>query len=553
VANLALGSAWSDGCTSAGQVGPFSNRGKSPMLAFESWHAAAGAAAGRFDDSESIRLVDSLKDSAVFHLDLTGRVISWNRGAERVFGLTSAGLRARDYSLLLRPAEASNLKPGQPLRTALARGRFRIADWRTRTDGTRFWAEIMISPLMDHNHHATGFLAVVKDMTDHKRRLDRLRAALDLLRAVMSDHPLDQALHVVVRQALWLLKADGAHVTVPVPGTDRLVVAVAEGWNARLLQGANWPARHSMIARVMESGRPTIVDDASVGPRGCEPPGGAARVGPVMAVPLARRRLKIGTLVVYNRVGRPAFRRTDMELLRCFAGHAALAIQQARSQRDRRRTIAKERERLARILQSGPVRSLRAILQDLNDATDCCEDLDLRERLGDCIATVDGALDELRHSAVGFRPRILSEHRLDEAVRLLARDLELRSGLQTVVEMQAGAAERLTAHAGDVIQIVREALSNVSRHARAQHCRLRLRLDRDKTRLEIEDDGVGFDLRRVRGQRDGLRNVRERVARMGGQLRIETAPGGGTALRVAIPRDGSLVACPPSLARSATR
>ena len=522
------------------------------MLAFESWHAATGAA-GLLDDNESIRLIDSLKDSAVFHLDLTGRVISWNRGAERVFGQTSAGFRARDYSMLLRPSEASNVKPGQPLRTALTRGRFRILDWRTRTDGTGFWAEIMISPLMDHNQHATGFLAVVRDMTDQRRRLDRLRAGLDILRAVMSDHPLDQALQVVVRQARWLLKADGAHVTVPVPGTDRLVVSAADGWNARLLQGANWPARHSMIARVMESGRPAMVDDASVGPRGCEPPGGAPHVGPITAVPLARRRLKIGTLVVYNRVGRPAFRRKDMELLRCFAGHAALAIQQARSQCDRRPTIAKERERLARILQSGPVQSLWAVLRGLNDATDCCEDLDLRERLGGCIAAVDGALDELRNSAGGFRPRILSNHRLDEALRLLARDLELRSGLATVVEMQAGAAERLTAHAGDVIQIVREALSNVSRHARAQHCRLRLRLDRDKTRLEIEDDGIGFDLRQVRGQRDGLRNLRERVARMGGKLRIETAPGAGTSLRVAIPRDGSLASSPPALARSASR
>ena len=369
----------------------------------------------------------------------------------------------------------------------------------------------------------------------------------------MSDHPLEQALQVVVRQARLLIKADGAHVTLPAPGTDRLVVSAAEGWNARLLQGANWPARHSMIAQVMESGRPTIVDDASLGPRGCQPPGGATRVGPILAVPLARRRLKIGALVVYNRLGRPAFRRKDMELLRCFAAHAAVAIQQARTQCDQRRAIAKERERLARVLQSGPVRSLSAVVQGLSDATTCCQDLDLRERLGGCIATVDGALDELRNCGVEFRPRILCGHRLDEALRLLAHDLELRAGLPTVVEMQAGAAERLTVHAGDVIQIVREALSNVSRHARARHCRLRVRLDRDKTRLDIEDDGVGFDLRRVRGQRDGLRNLRERVARMGGQLRIETAPGAGTALRVAIPGDGSMVRSAPALARSATR
>ena len=509
------------------------------MLAFQDRQPAPGDAA-LLDDNDSIRLIDSLQDSAVFHLDLTGRVVSWNRGAERIFGPTSAGFRARDYTLLLRAADASNVSPGHPLRTALARGQYRIAGWRSRSDGSCFWAEIMISPLVDHSQHATGFLALVKDTTDHRQRIDRLRAALDVLQAVMGDHELEQALKVVVRQARSLLNADGAHVTLPAPGSGRLVIAVAEGWNARLLRGANWPDRHSIIARVMESGRPTIVDEARQEEGSCQPSPGVLRFGSMVAVPLARRRWRIGTLVVYKRTGKPPFRREDMELLRCFAGHAALAIQHGRSRCDQRRSIAKERERLARVLQGGPVRSLWSVTRGLSQATDCCEDLDTRERLCVCIDTVEGALVELRKSAVGFRPHILSHRRLDEALRLLARDLEMRAGLKTVVEMQAGAPERLSAQAGDVIQIVREALSNVSRHARAQHCRLRLRLDRDKTRLEIEDDGVGFDPRLVPGQREGLRNLRERVAQMGGRLRIRTAPGAGTALRVAFPCNGSV-------------
>ena len=506
------------------------------MLAFQGQHPVTGEA-GLCDDNESIRLIDSLQDSAVFHLDLTGRVVSWNRGVEGVFGLTPAGFRARDYTMLLRASDASNLSPGQPLRTALAAGEFRIEDWRTRADGTCFWAEIMISPLVDRSQHATGFLAVVKDTTDKRRRIDQLRAALDILQVVMSDHRLEQALHAVVRQARSLLNADGAHVALPAPGADRLVIAVAEGWNARLLRGANWPAQHSMMARVAESGHPAIVDGAAEVEPSAQLSARSVRFGSIVAVPLARRRWKIGTLVVYNRLGRPAFRRKDMELLRCFACHSALAIQHGRSRYDQHRSIAKERERLARILQRGPVRSLWSLMRRLSDTTECCEDLDTRERLGGCTATVEGALNELRNSTVGFRPHILSHYRLDEALRLLARDLELRAGLKTVVEVQAGAPERLSAHAGDVIQIVREALSNVSRHARAQHCRLRLQLDRDQTRLEIEDDGIGFDLRHVRGQRDGLRNLRERVTSMGGRLRIQTAPGAGTALRVAFPCD----------------
>src|SRR5262249_3098856 len=373
------------------------------MLAFQDRQPAPGDAA-LLDDNDSIRLLDSLQDSAVFHLDLTGRVISWNRGAERVFGLTSAGFRAREYTMLLRASDASNRSPGHPLRTALARGRYRIADWRTRTDGTCFWAEIMISPLVDHSQHATGFLAVVKDTTGHRRRVDRMRAALDILQAVMGDHRLEQALQVVVRQARSLLNADGAHVALPAPGTGKLVLAVAAGWNARLLRGANWPARHSVIARVMESGRPTIVDETTQGERSCQLSAGTLHFGPMAAVPVARRRWKIGTLVVYNRTGGPAFRRQDMELLRCFAGHAALArgpMQQGRRGAGGCRSADKGRERRARFLRGAPVRSVWSVMRGLSEASDCCQDRDTREQLAGCTATMEGAPDELRTPAVG--------------------------------------------------------------------------------------------------------------------------------------------------------
>ena len=503
------------------------------MLSFQGPLAAADG--GLSDNHEPIRVTDCFKNSAVFHLDLSGRVISWNCGAERVFGLTGAGLGACEYPMLL-PAGVHLRQPGQALRRALITGHYRIAGWTKRQDGARFWAEVLIAPLIDQGQRATGFLAEVRDMTDHKQRLDQLRAALEVSRAVMSDRPLEQALQLVARHGRALLHADGAHVTLPAAGTERLVISVAEGWNAELLRGANWPARGSMIARVMESGRPSIVDDASRALARREPLARAARLGPILAVPLSRRRRKIGTLVVYNRVGGPAFQPADMEVLRKFASHTMLSMHHASTRRNQQRTIANERKRIARLLQSIAGESLAPIVRRLQNVMACCPDPALRERLMLCVDTIDSAVGDLRNYALGRRPRILSEHRLDEALLMLARDLELRVGLPTSVEMQAEAAERLTNNAGEVIQIVREALSNVGRHARAQHCRLRLKVDRGKTRLEIEDDGVGFDPRRIRGRREGLRNLSERVARIGGQLRIETAPGAGTTLRVAIPR-----------------
>ena len=501
------------------------------MLTVES-RTVAAADHGPPDGSQAIRLVDSFEDGAVFHLDLTGRVIGWNAGAERVFGI-GGGLGPSDCSFLLRATESGSAETGPPLRAALSKGQFRIAGWRVRADGTWFRAHVVITPLLDHAGRAFGFLAVVRDVTDRRRRLGRLHAALDISRAVMGEHPLARAVELVARHAQSLLHADGAHVTLSALGSRRPVISAAEGWNSRHLQAARWPARRSLAASAEEPARPGLADDALPARRG---PG---RMGPMLAVPLARRGRRVGTLLVYNRVGGPAFRRKDLAVLRRFAGHAALAIEHADRHRGQRRIVARERARLARVAEAGAVRSLSQVCSRLRDAISGCHDRVARERLTTCAVTIEGAIDDIRSCVFGRRPRILADHRLDEALRLLAHDLDVRTGLTTTVEMQPDAAERLTEHAGDVIQLVREALSNVSRHARAQHCRLSLRAaDSGGTQLEIEDDGRGFDPCRVPDRRDGLRNLRERVVRMGGQLRIETGPGEGTAVRIAIPVGG---------------
>jgi signal transduction histidine kinase len=93
----------------------------------------------------------------------------------------------------------------------------------------------------------------------------------------------------------------------------------------------------------------------------------------------------------------------------------------------------------------------------------------------------------------------------------------------------------LAGHAADVVQVAREALSNVGRHAGATTCRLSLRLDGAEAVLEVEDDGRGFvpDERRDTGW--GLRNLAERAARLGGSLEISSVPGEGTSVRLHVP------------------
>jgi signal transduction histidine kinase len=86
-----------------------------------------------------------------------------------------------------------------------------------------------------------------------------------------------------------------------------------------------------------------------------------------------------------------------------------------------------------------------------------------------------------------------------------------------------------------VVQLAREALSNVSRHAAAATCRVSLRQEEAGVVLEVDDDGRGFDPDRVTGEGHGLPNLHQRAAALGGRAEISSVPGQGTTVRVTIP------------------
>jgi signal transduction histidine kinase len=105
-----------------------------------------------------------------------------------------------------------------------------------------------------------------------------------------------------------------------------------------------------------------------------------------------------------------------------------------------------------------------------------------------------------------------------------------------VAVIDEGAASALASTAADIIQLVREGLSNIGRHAQASTCRVTLRRVDDHTvELEIDDDGVGFDADNT-GAGMGLANLRARVASMDGTFSLRSVGGEGTTLTVLLPR-----------------
>src|SRR5215472_771520 len=378
-------------------------------------------------------------------------------------------------------------------------------------------------------------------------RQEGLQAALEIAQAILAGEEPATMWQLIASRARRLLQADAAIVrTVGDDGTTLGLRAMDpqrpdERQPGILLREE--PVAAGIAGAVYGAGRPRIVSDigalaAAAGLLSGAPENVAGRmpVGPALIVPLGPKGHTIGTLMAVNRVGRPSFERRDIDLLRSFAGQAAVAVRQAELRRERQRLIVlEERERLARELHDDAVQSLRDITNGLTSAADRTRDPVLRDRMASLVRTVENVILDLRNHIYGLRPSVLTGRSMEEALQQLGRDFEQQSGTTAIVEVDLDAAERLRDHAGDVVQIVREALSNVWRHASASSCRVRLGLSGDEALLLVQDDGVGFDPGRVERHGHGLRNFRERVERLGGRLEIQSRRDAGTTLRVTIP------------------
>ncbi len=113
-------------------------------------------------------LVDAVEEYAIFLLDLSGRVMSWNSGAERIKGYAANEILGRHFSVFYEPHDIAAETPIRELETATAVGRCRAEGWRVRKDGSTFWAHVIITAVRNPDGELTGFAKVTRDETHHR-------------------------------------------------------------------------------------------------------------------------------------------------------------------------------------------------------------------------------------------------------------------------------------------------------------------------------------------------------------------------------------------------
>jgi PAS domain S-box-containing protein len=113
-------------------------------------------------------LIEAVQDYAIFMLDTTGHIVSWNSGAQRIKGYAPDEIIGRHFSTFYPEEDVRNGKPEWELRIATSEGRYEEEGWRVRKDGSRFWANVLITAIFDEHGQIRGFAKVTRDMTERK-------------------------------------------------------------------------------------------------------------------------------------------------------------------------------------------------------------------------------------------------------------------------------------------------------------------------------------------------------------------------------------------------
>lgn len=372
----------------------------------------------------------------------------------------------------------------------------------------------------------------------HQHELEALLSAAERLNAAADANAVLQ--HLLETAAAWLTAELAAVFTRE---GDR---ALCRHWHTA---GA-WPSgpfalplENSIAGWVFRHARPYRAAHCAAAIKKGWPPEAPFRPTTALAVPvLARDGAAAAVLALFDRHERTPFSEDNLRLLQGMAHHAAIAWERARLTAELQRTtqalaLLEERARVAMDLHDGAIQSLYGVMLNLaaQARTLGGEQSAARTELERSVDQLAAVIQEIRKYITGLWAQELGARGLPAGLRALAHDLQANAHIDTSLELEVEPADLLEPEAiASLLQLAREAVSNVIRHAAAGSVSIRLHRAPGSLVLSIRDDGRGFDPRAV-DSGHGLRSMAERARRLGGALTVRSHAGQGTEVRVAIP------------------
>jgi PAS domain S-box-containing protein len=455
-------------------------------------------------------IIESSRD-ALYSETLEGRVVSWNRGAEKIFGFAAGEVIGYSIADLVpfnhadeMPRILAEIRQGQAVS--------QIETVRKTKDGRLIDVALSVSPIRNDADILTGVSTIAHDITERRQLQKRLRESAELFHQLAAN----------IGGYLWLNAPDDSQMFYMSPAYEKLT-----GRKTATLYGH--PASWTEIIHPDDRDRVLSVAQAPInaGHRLIEyrivRPDGAVRWIRDRAFPVQNaagetyRIAGIGEDITEQRQAMDEWRESKKRVQAL--SHRLLAVRE------------QERGRLARELHDGISQSLTSLAFAFEESVNAPSKM-RKAHLNAARVWLEKGLRQAREMANDLRPPMLDHLGLLAAVLWLVGRVNSKKGLQVHLRHD-GIAGRLAPDVEIVVyRLVEEALNNVAQHANVKEASVRLWIQDTLLNVQIEDEGVGFEPEAALAspQSAGLAGIREHVDISGGRLMITSGTGEGTSL-----------------------
>lgn len=363
----------------------------------------------------------------------------------------------------------------------------------------------------------------------------QLKALLDAVLVIESDLDLTSLLRRIVTAATEL--AGARYGALGVLDEDRLGLSefVYAGVDAATAERiGHLPEGRGVLGLLILDPHPIRIKDVAMHPDSVGFPNAHPPMRSFLGVPIWVRGAVYGNLYLTEKQGADEFSQADEELVSVLSRAAGLAIDKARLHTQLNElTLAEDRARIARDLHDAVIQRVFAVGLSLQALVGRAENPEVRERLQMAVVDLDETIRQVRTTIFALEPLPSSEGGLRAEALEVCTHAARSLGFNPELRFE-GALDVLPRHvATEALATLREALSNVARHAHAHRVQVVLAATGSEVSLDVADDGVGVPDRvnvKTEGQNGGrgLVNMRERAEVLGGSFSVSPRPGGGT-------------------------
>jgi len=451
-----------------------------------------------------------------------------------------------------------------------ARGEYEQVYRIVRPDGSTRWVQDRAYPIHDERGQVYRICGVMQDVTgqvlaterlerrveERTREIERRRIVSDTLRDILSvlnsDRSLEEVLDFIVARSGQLLDISTVAIYRTQDGGKPPLIQAGCGLLGDGVAELALPMGQEALERAIAERRPVtmpdawtiaVTDDSGVAVAGQHDLAQTRqRSGSVLALPLLVKGEVYGGFVTHHATLHQVSEE-EIRLAAILADHAALAIENSRLRTQARQAaVTAERSRLARGLHDSVTQALYSMMlyaEATSMAMSAGKQDVAAKNLQELRTIAREAVLDMRILIFELHPPVLEESGLVAALQARLATVEARAGVHAEVDVE-GERRLPRPVEEELFWIAREALNNAVKHARATRVTVRLRFGEGDVRMDISDDGQGFDSAGAgRSGGVGLRGIEERVQRIGGRLEIVSLPQEGTTLTVQVKVPGA--------------